>query len=94
MSLLDQDTTAPNNTLTWAITSGNGIRYQGTGTTATTTFTNADVTMFSDVARTGTAAFAGTQFTPRAFSGNVNYTVTGGCETPTPTAPRLAEIPA
>jgi hypothetical protein len=58
-----------------AITAGGGIRYQGTGTTSTGTFFNADVTLFSDTSRTGAIAFAGTQFTPRAFSGTINYTV-------------------
>lgn len=58
-----------------AITTGGGIRYQGTGTTATTSFVNSDVTLFSDVSRTGAVPFAGTQFTPRAFSGTINYTV-------------------
>ncbi len=58
-----------------ATTAGGGIRYQGTGTTSTSTFFNADVTLFSDVSRTGAVPFAGTQFTPRAFSGTINYTV-------------------
>jgi hypothetical protein len=58
-----------------AITAGGGIRYQGTGTTSTSTFINADVTLFSDVSRTGAVPFAGTQFTPRAFSGVINYTI-------------------
>lgn len=58
-----------------AITAGGGIRYQGTGTTSTGTFFNADVTLFSDVSRTGAVPFGGTQFTPRAFSGVINYTV-------------------
>ncbi|MBP9663592.1 MAG: choice-of-anchor J domain-containing protein, partial [Pyrinomonadaceae bacterium] len=67
-----------------SITTGNGIRYFGTGTTSTTTYNNADVTMFTDIARTGAVAFGGSQFTPRAFSGNVNYTTGGACPTPTP----------
>ena len=65
-----------------AVTVGGGIRYQGTGTTSTTTFVNADVTLFSDVSRTGAASFLGTQFTPRAFAGTINYSiggVTGRC---------------
>lgn len=57
-----------------AITAGGGIRYQGTGTTSTGTFMNADLTLFSDTSRTGAVAFAGTQFTPRAFSGDIHYT--------------------
>jgi hypothetical protein len=56
-----------------SVTAGNGLRYQGTGTTATTTFSNTDLTLFSDVARTGNVAFGGSQFTPRAFSGTVHY---------------------
>lgn len=56
-----------------SITSGNGLRYQGTGTTSTSTFSNADLTLFSDVARTGNVAFGGSQFAPRAFSGTVHY---------------------
>jgi hypothetical protein len=55
------------------ITAGGGIRYQGTGTTATTTFSNADLMLFSDVARTGETPFAGSRFTPRAFAGTINY---------------------
>lgn len=58
-----------------AITAGGGIRYQGTGTTATTNFSNADIALFSNTSRTGAVAFAGTQFTPRAFSGDINYAV-------------------
>ncbi|MEQ1935101.1 MAG: PEP-CTERM sorting domain-containing protein, partial [Fimbriimonadaceae bacterium] len=58
-----------------ATTAGGGIRYQGTGTTATTTFSNADLTLFSAHSRTGAVAFAGTLFTPRAFSGDINYSV-------------------
>jgi PEP-CTERM motif len=58
-----------------SITAGNGIRYQGTGTTSTSTFSNADITLFSNVARTGAVSFGGSQFTPRAFSGDINYTV-------------------
>jgi hypothetical protein len=56
-----------------SITTGGGIRYQGTGTTATTSFSNADLAMFTDVSRTGAVAFAGTQFSPRAFSGDIHY---------------------
>ena len=58
-----------------ATTTGGGIRYQGTGTTATTTFSNADLTLFSAHSRTGAVPFAGTLFTPRAFSGAIHYTV-------------------
>lgn len=59
-----------------AITAGGGIRY--TGTTAIPplpTWSNADVTLFSDVSRTGAVPFAGTQFTPRVFAGTINYTI-------------------
>lgn len=58
-----------------AITAGGGIRYQGTGTTSTGTFSNADVTLFSNTSRTGAVPFAGTQFIPRAFSGTINYSI-------------------
>lgn len=56
-----------------SITTGGGIRYQGTGSTATTTFSNADLTLFSAHSRTGAVSFAGSLFTPRAFSGDINY---------------------
>lgn len=58
-----------------AITTGGGIRYQGTGTTSTSVFSNADLTLESRHSRTGAVAFAGTLFTPRAFSGAIHYTV-------------------
>jgi hypothetical protein len=59
-----------------AITAGGGIRYTGVAATPPqTTWTNADVTLFSDVSRTGAVPFAGTQFTPRTFAGTINYTV-------------------
>lgn len=57
-----------------AVTVGGGIRY--TGTTASppvTGWSNADLQLFSDTSRTGAVAFAGTQFSPRTFAGNVNY---------------------
>lgn len=57
-----------------SITSGGGIRYTGlTATPPQTTWSNADLTLFSDTARVATTAFTGTQFSPRTFSGNVNY---------------------
>ena len=57
-----------------AITAGGGIRYTGTAALPPqTTWSNADVTLFSDVSRTGAVAFAGTQFTPRVFAGTINY---------------------
>jgi MYXO-CTERM domain-containing protein len=59
-----------------AITTGGGIRYTGTAAAPPqTTWINADLTLFSDVSRTGAVAFAGTQFTPRTFSGAINYSV-------------------
>lgn len=57
-----------------AITAGGGIRYTGTAAAPPqTTWSNADLTLFSDVSRTGAVAFGGTRFTPRTFAGNVNY---------------------
>ncbi len=58
-----------------SITAGNGIRYFGTGTTSNTNFSNADLSLFSAHSRTGAVAFGGTQFTPRALTGNVQYNV-------------------
>jgi hypothetical protein len=60
-----------------SITAGGGIRYTGTGAVPPqTTWTNADITLFGDVARTGNVAFAGTQNTPRTFSGTIQYSTT------------------
>ena len=57
-----------------AITVGGGIRYTGTGALPPqTTWSNADLSLFSDRARTGAVPFAGTAFFPRTFAGNVNY---------------------
>lgn len=57
-----------------AITTGGGIRYTGTAAAPPqTTWSNADLTLFSDVSRTGAVAFGGTKFNPRTFAGNVNY---------------------
>jgi hypothetical protein len=57
-----------------AVTAGGGIRYTGTGASPpVTTWSNADLQLFSDTSRTGAVAFAGTQFSPRTFAGNVNY---------------------
>lgn len=57
-----------------SITTGAGIRYTGTAAAPPqTTWTNADITLFSDVARTGAVPFAGSQFTPRTFSGTIQY---------------------
>lgn len=57
-----------------SVTTGNGIRYTGTSAAPPqTTWSNADLTLFSDVSRTGAVPFGGTQFTPRTFAGNVSY---------------------
>lgn len=54
--------------------SGGNIRYTGTGQAPPqTTWANDDLELFSDVARTGFTAFAGTAFEPRTFSGTVSY---------------------
>jgi hypothetical protein len=58
-----------------AITTGGGIRYFGTGTTSNTNFSNADLDMFTNIARTGSLPFGGSQFTPRAFAGSIQYSV-------------------
>ncbi len=59
-----------------SITTGGGIRYNGTiSAPPITTWSNADVVLFSDTARTGAVAFAGTQFSPRTFAGRIDYTV-------------------
>ena len=51
-----------------SITPGGGIRYTGTSATPPqTTWSNADLTLFGDTARTGAVAFAGTLFSPRNF---------------------------
>jgi hypothetical protein len=55
------------------ITTGGGIRYYGTSTTNQSNYGNADLNVFSDVARVTTTAFAGTRNSPRAFSGTINY---------------------
>jgi len=60
-----------------SITTGAGIRYTGTAALPPqTTWSNADITLFSDVARTGAVPFGGTQFTPRTFSGTIQYSTT------------------
>jgi hypothetical protein len=56
--------------------SGSGLRYTGLSTAPPqTTWSNSDLTLFSDVARTGLVPFGGTQNSPRTFSGVVHYTV-------------------
>lgn len=55
---------------------GGGLRYTGTsGTPPQTTWMNADLTLFSDVARTGNVAFSGSQNSPRTFAGTLTYNV-------------------
>jgi hypothetical protein len=54
--------------------SGQTLRYTGTSTIPPqTTWSNADLTLFSDVARTGSVSFGGTRNTPRTFAGVVHY---------------------
>jgi hypothetical protein len=56
------------------ITSGGGIRYTGTGANPPqTNWSNADLELFGDIARTGNVPFGGSLFTPRTFSGNIHY---------------------
>ncbi|MEZ6233113.1 MAG: GC-type dockerin domain-anchored protein [Phycisphaerales bacterium] len=77
------------------ITAGGGIRYSGTSAAPPqTTWSNADVTLFSDIARTFEIPFGGTAFTPRTFSGIINYTLGGGptCE-PDLTTGAIAGVP-
>lgn len=58
------------------VNAGGGLRYTGIGSTPPqTTWSDDHLTLFSDVARVSTVAFGGTRFTPRTFSGNVNYEV-------------------
>jgi hypothetical protein len=68
--------TAGNTTGLYLIGTVNNIRYNGTAALPpTTTWSNADLTMFSAHTRTGGVAFGGSLFTPRTFAGNVRYTV-------------------
>lgn len=54
---------------------GVGLRYTGTGGIAPqTNWSNADLALFSDTARTGNVPFAGGENAPRAFSGVIRYT--------------------
>jgi PEP-CTERM motif len=57
------------------VTTGAGIRYFGTGTTSISNYNDANLALFTNISRTGTVAFAGSQFTPRAFVGNIHYDV-------------------
>ncbi|MFN7935607.1 MAG: PEP-CTERM sorting domain-containing protein [Bryobacteraceae bacterium] len=60
-----------------------GVRYNGTGVSPPqTTWSDANLTVFSDRARTGNVPFAGLLFTPRTFAGNIYYNVDG--EVPEP----------
>lgn len=60
-----------------SVTAGAGLRYTGLNATPpVTTWSNADIALFSDVARTGNVAFGGTAFTPRTFSGTIQYSTT------------------
>ncbi len=56
--------------------SNSGIRYTGTAANPPVTdFSNADLTLFSDTARTGGTPFSGGPFAPRTFAGQVNYSI-------------------
>ncbi|MCG6118874.1 MAG: hypothetical protein MEQ07_11895 [Aquimonas sp.] len=58
-----------------SIQTGTGLRYTGTSDESPqTTWSNADLQLFSDTARTGIVAFAGGQNSPRTFSGVIRYT--------------------
>jgi hypothetical protein len=60
-----------------SVTGSSGIRYFGTtAAPPQTTWSNADLTLFSDVARTQTVPFAGVQFQPRTFAGTILYSTT------------------
>jgi len=58
-----------------SVTTGAGIRYFGTGTTSTSNYNDANLALFTDRGRTGNVAFAGGSFSPRAFVGNIHYSV-------------------
>ncbi len=55
--------------------SPNGLRYTNS---ATTSFNNADLTLFSD--RVRNVLFGGTETTPRVFAGNINYVLANQIE--------------
>ncbi len=58
--------------------SGGGIRYNGTNSNPPQeTWSNADLTLFSNVARTGTTPFGGSRFSPRTFAGVIHYDFAG-----------------
>lgn len=48
-----------------------GIGYQGNGTTATTDFNDGNLALFGDASFT--TVFTGVSFSPRVFSGSINY---------------------
>lgn len=78
-----------------ATTVGGGIRYFGTGTVSMTNFSDANLALFTDVARTGNVAFGGTSFTPRAFTGSIDYDLTivvPTCPTLTAAAPAVSVV--
>lgn len=53
---------------------GSGIRYSGTADAPPQTlWSNSDLVLFADTARTGFVSFGGTQNSPRTFSGTVQY---------------------
>jgi hypothetical protein len=58
-----------------SITTGNGIRYFGTGTTSNTNFSDANLALVTAHSRTGAVSFGGTLFTPRALTGAVHYNI-------------------
>lgn len=59
-----------------SVTTGNGIRYTGTGAAPPqTVWGNADITFSGAHARTGAVSFGSTVFTPRTFAGNIIYSV-------------------
>jgi hypothetical protein len=51
-----------------------GIRYNGTGAVPpVTSYSDANISLMTGIARTGTVPFGGTQFTPRAYAGTISY---------------------
>ena len=59
-----------------ATTAGGGIRYTGTAASPPQdTWSDSNITLFGNVSRTGNVSFGGTQFTPRTYSGFINYSV-------------------
>jgi len=59
-----------------SITEGHGIRYAGQGgAPPAMTYSDAELTLTSNSTMTGSVPFSGSVFTPRAFSGTVEYEV-------------------